>query len=159
MQTLTKFDTGEVLEPHVHRDGSGNVDFENDESATELILMAKPYDEGDLDDTNVVEIQSMGMARIAVQVESGPLVVFDDAGTPTSLWGPALADTIPASERAVTRGAAVAALYGNDETAVQDAISDLMHFAVSRGMDLDQAMWAATFSYQDDVRAPMGSSS
>jgi hypothetical protein len=155
-QTLTKFDTGEALEPRLHRDGSRKVDFDNDESATELVLSAKPYAEGDLDDTNVVTIQSSGMTRIAVQIESGPLVVFNDAGIPTSLWGPALADENLAPENAVTRGAALVALYDGEETGVQDAISDLMHFAASRGIDIDEVISSAWLIHEDEVNRPLG---
>lgn len=51
---LTPYDTGERLEPKIwptHRDDAdsyGKVDFENDESATELMIYVERDDSGEL---------------------------------------------------------------------------------------------------------------
>lgn len=87
---LTIFDTGEMLEPKLHRDlpnewgkkgrKSGPVDFENDSCETELTLYACPSVVKD--DTIVLSIDTSLMAELTIIVNDGDLGHIDHDGNP-----------------------------------------------------------------------------
>ena len=72
MPNLTPYDTGVRLEPHawigshLHtHDDYGKVDFENDESATEITLYIERADDGELE----VHIYNHGSSEVRVVIE------------------------------------------------------------------------------------------
>lgn len=75
---LTPFDTGAVLEPHTY--GRGLVDFDNDESGTEVTLSI--YRSKVEDDTFVLEVDSSLLSRLKIVVNDGTVATIDADGTP-----------------------------------------------------------------------------
>ena len=66
MTKLTQFDTGEVLEPHVHPAQSGWVDFDNDESVSIIKIQVAPSKQED--ETTVIKFEShTDFGRIALE--------------------------------------------------------------------------------------------
>jgi hypothetical protein len=78
---LTVFDTGEMLQPYVWSKGvgAGKVDFDNDESGTELTLMVYPSAVDD--ETIVLEIDSALLRSLKIVVNDGTIgTVSEDGG-------------------------------------------------------------------------------
>lgn len=80
-RNLTPYDTGEILEPQLHPDHTGKVDFDNDEAGTELTLSVRPSPE---DDTHVIEVEGVEPENVAIRFANGATVTFDATGTPVS---------------------------------------------------------------------------
>lgn len=76
---LTAYDRGEILEPHLHPGHTGRVDFDNEESSTQLTLRVLPTPEGE---TRVIEVEGVDPQDVAIRFENGVTVTFDAAGTP-----------------------------------------------------------------------------
>lgn len=82
---LTVFDTGEMLEPMLHRDGEGRpagpVDFDDDEGHTVLTVFAHPGQlESDDDSTTVVTIDWEGPGKLRINLNDGEVATFDEDG-------------------------------------------------------------------------------
>jgi hypothetical protein len=82
---LTVFDTGEMLEPFTHLDGTGGkigpVDFDDDESHTVLTVFAHPGSlSTDDDDTTVVTINWEGLGKLRINLNDGEVATFDEDG-------------------------------------------------------------------------------
>jgi hypothetical protein len=93
VKTLTPYDTGARLEPvpwvnpkartagkeevrPAEEDDWGKVDFENDESATEVIIWVAPMHQGD--DGQIINVERMGEQPLIIVVDGVVVYSGDD---------------------------------------------------------------------------------
>lgn len=122
---LTVFDTGEIFQPYVHPDQTGNVDFDNDSGETEVTLLVYPSTVDD--DTLVLDITAGLFAELKIVVNDGDVATIDLYGKPRP-HAPELTADQDEKLRQLTqlRNELVDAVEnGADTIEIDDVISDL----------------------------------
>lgn len=96
-------------------------------------------------------------ASDAVEKQVIAVALAADRVHPIDAMAQVLGDDAPA--RGAARGAKLATLFGDNESAetdIQDALSDLMHFARARGVDFADVTDSARRIYESEIEDPNG---
>jgi hypothetical protein len=119
--SLTIFETGEMLEPHLALEApkpngpltgapgpkTGTVDFDDSEGSTVLTMFAHPSTEDD--NTVILEIDAPLFSRLKIVVNDGELAALDTEGNATFLTRE-IQEAIEAAHTALDSGVSDAAL-------------------------------------------------